>query len=446
MIRNGSSSNGVASGSKHSSRVGPRRSDEPTRLSAQTDPREHAVDVLYQLLCDMHLVQVTGTPGSGKTTLMDLLHNVIREKRPEAQVFVINGWARSQLEQFAFKDRWPQKIDGWDGYQKDDFYLIDEGHTSYWDEELWKDFKDSVQRTSVADAPYVILFCSYNDDLRKFHGMTPPSMGTGRLTLARIIAPLKSGDDMTPVGLLLDRKEYMGILSRFSKKRLLLDKELENFIFEFTAGHVGAVIAMLQYIIKVEEPHMTNGETITFAEFQAQDLTFQKLTRYLIEDFTVSRLLSTDSSYYPAKRQLLVHGPIREDHAKYKDLLEGASKSGLVEFMDRFYNLPSPLHRQVWSWRLMPIDQYKYEGTLIHLIKDTVGRFRPNQLSKSDQCAKTNEQNPPEAQYSHEWYRSLHEITTGSVVISPEYATALGKRRGHVDFYTPSMKWGIEII
>jgi hypothetical protein len=55
---------------------------------------------------------------------------------------------------------------------------------------------------------------------------------------------------MTPVGLLLDRKEYNGVLNRFKDKQLLLDEELKTFIFEFTAGHVGAVRAMFAYIVK----------------------------------------------------------------------------------------------------------------------------------------------------------------------------------------------------
>jgi hypothetical protein len=98
---------------------------------------------------------------------MHLLHNFILEKRPKARVFHINAWWRSSLEHLDLEDRWRKAIKGWDGYRKDDFYLIDEGHTSYWDEPLWKDFKDRFQRTSAADAPYVVLFCSFNQELRK---------------------------------------------------------------------------------------------------------------------------------------------------------------------------------------------------------------------------------------------------------------------------------------
>jgi hypothetical protein len=138
---------------------------------------------------------------------MDLLHKFILEKRPKARVFHINAWWRSDLEHLDLEDRWRKAIKGWDGYRKDDFYLIDEGHSSYWDEPLWKDFKDRFQRASVADAPYVVLFCSFNEELRKTFGITPPVV-RAKLTLSRITSPPNGAEDMTPIGLLLDRKEY----------------------------------------------------------------------------------------------------------------------------------------------------------------------------------------------------------------------------------------------
>jgi energy-coupling factor transporter ATP-binding protein EcfA2 len=191
---------------------------------------------------------VTGTPGSGKTTLLRLLHHVIHEDRPNARVFVVNGWPKMALESFNPWDRWPEMVQNWDGYKKDDFYLIDEGHTSYWD--LWKDFKDKFQSTSIIDAPYAVLFCSYSDNLRETHNFTPPGLKAAKLTLARITTPPDGAKDMTPVGLLLDWGEYLGVLHRFTDEKLLLDDELKRFIFEFTAGHVGAVKAMFEYMIK----------------------------------------------------------------------------------------------------------------------------------------------------------------------------------------------------
>ena len=142
----------------------------------------------------------------------------------------------------------------------------------------------------------------------------------------------------------------------------------------------------------------------------------------------------------------LLEGPISHDDED-RDLLEKASKYGLIELTSSsFHSFPSPLHHQIWSYKLMTLKGYKYPCDILALIKDTVAKFRPNQLSRSNRRAETDEQDPPDAQYSHEWYRSLHEATGGSAVISPEYATAPDKRRGRVDFYIPSMKWGIELL
>lgn len=207
---------------------------------------------------------MTGTPGSGKTTLLKLLHQVILKERPNARVFVVEGWLQADLENLNFRDRWPKMVSNWDGYKKDDFYLIDEGHTSYWDQHLWKDFKDDFQTTTIINAPYAVLFCRYSEDLQEIHSFNPPSLETAKLTLARITRPPNGAEDMTPVGLLLDWEEYLSVLDRFTDKRLLLDDELRNFIFEFTAGHVGAVEAMFKYIMikTVRMPYTLSYATV----------------------------------------------------------------------------------------------------------------------------------------------------------------------------------------
>ncbi|KAG8822700.1 hypothetical protein FRC17_009488 [Serendipita sp. 399] len=425
-------------------RTKPRLSDKPNKISEQTDPRQHTVNVLYELVNKLHAVQVTGTPGSGKTTLLNLLHHAILERRPTARVFVINGWLKG--DEASVEYRWLKRIDEWDGYRESDYYLIDEGQTSYWDQDLWKDFKDAFQNQSFADRPHVVLFCSYNEELRVLHGYIPLEFGDGKLALARRTQPPDSMQDRTPVGLLLDWDEYLGVLNRFEEKRFLLDDDLKKFIFDFTAGHVGAVKAMFRYMVKTAEPDMSTGRTVSLAEFQSRDLTSAKLSEHLSQDSTVARSLSRDPRWFPVMKRLLVDGPISHYDDQYKSLCADAHKFGLIEFMDQSYDFPSPLHRQIWSWLLTCSDQSNFSGDLFALIQAIVARFRLNKLSRSDRRVEPDERTPPEAQYLNEWYRSLHEIMMGNAVISPEYATAPGKRAGRVDFFIPSKKWGIEII
>jgi len=193
---------------------------------------------------------VTSTSGSGKTTLLKLLHLVISEERPNARVFVVPRWPKMALQDLHFEDRWPKVVPDWDGHKNDDFYLIDEGHTTYWDEDLWQSLKDDFQSKTNIDTRYAVLFCSYSQDLREVYSIAPPSVEAAKLTLARVTTPPSGAKDMRPVGLLLDWDEYLGVLTRFSDKDLPLDEELKKFIFDFTGGHVGAVNAMFKWLVK----------------------------------------------------------------------------------------------------------------------------------------------------------------------------------------------------
>jgi hypothetical protein len=52
----------------------------------------------------------------------------------------------------------------------------------------------------------------------------------------------------------------------------------------------------------------------------------------------------------------------------------------------------------------------------------------------------------PESQYQDEFYRSVFSATCGNVCLSPEFASAWrAKAAGHIDFFIPIVKWGIEI-
>src|SRR5271170_345004 len=113
---------------------------------------------------------------------------------------------------------------------------------------------------------------------------------------------------------------------------------------------------------------MADGRTVTFAEFQSKDLTFQNLNQYLIMSHTVSRSLTKKRDYDGTMKRLLLEGPI-SCHDKDKDLFAKASKYGLIELTDRsLYDFPSPLHRQIWSYKLMPSERYKYPGDILALI------------------------------------------------------------------------------
>ena len=126
------------------------------------------------------------------------------------------------------------------------YILFDEAQDTYEDKFLWNDFFKGV-----GDGGYsryrVILFCSYG-------------CPSARPVIYSIGTPLELTDEArislrprnalgVPIGLLLNRFEFDEVVSLFSAPlNLNLHPDLTNLIFEWTSGHVGAVIKMLEVI------------------------------------------------------------------------------------------------------------------------------------------------------------------------------------------------------
>jgi hypothetical protein len=121
------------------------------------------------------------------------------------------------------------------------FLLFDEAQDSYRDELLWNDFFKGV-----ADGNYptyrVILFCSYGSPSSRpvdYHIGTPLVLSDA----ARISLWPTEGS----IGILLDRSEFDEVVLLFERP-LNLHADLQNSIFHWTAGHVGAVVELLRVI------------------------------------------------------------------------------------------------------------------------------------------------------------------------------------------------------
>jgi len=196
------------------------------------------------------------------------------------------------------------------------------------------------------------------------------------------------------------------------------------------------------------------GEIYTLDNF-SKDLTnpkgFYELVRthYALRTFPPS---SDIQIFAPAVRELLKNDQLNRDYVneETKKTLDTAYRLGYIqlnELNDQLcYCFASPLIQFRWSWLLNPPLGYvlPYQN-LLDLIKAALELFRPNQLRLDGRHAGTNTHRPPEAQYQVELYRCLHDITGGSVRVSPEYATAKGHKPGRLDFFLPGKEWGIEL-
>jgi hypothetical protein len=115
------------------------------------------------------------------------------------------------------------------------------------------------------------------------------------------------------------------------------------------------------------------------------------------------------------------------------------------------YISPSPLHSVFLSWLLLPQDFAPSFPSILNMAYSVISRFKPSQMfipirHAGIGSANPDRDNPPEAQYQDEFYRALHDATSGAVRMSPEFASARGaKVVGRIDFFIPVVKWGIEL-
>ena len=179
---------------------------------------------------------------------MHLLHARILAEHPTAQVFIHKEWPKDILEPQHNKKYLDENLPGYPSFVGEDgengelYFLSDEGQTTYWDTALWLAFKDNIQCSK--QPVYAILFCSYgNENVSNLDLPTPLVLGDARITLDRTNKGVSE-----PCGLLLDKKEFRDVISLRGKLRLAED--LRDFVYSFTRGHVGAIVAVVEFLLK----------------------------------------------------------------------------------------------------------------------------------------------------------------------------------------------------
>lgn len=183
---------------------------------------------------------------------MYLLYQRILKDIPDAQVFIINSWPRGELGRLPFlEERFRAAISHstfksskFSGLKQSEkvFYLFDSGQSTYWDQELVNFLKNNCQSLAFDRRPHAILFCRYGGEpLGAPIGMRF-SFGAATIGMNRVTGRID-------LGLSLDKDEFRDVVLRF-QKGFLLDAELTTFMYHFTAGHVGALIAILDFLLK----------------------------------------------------------------------------------------------------------------------------------------------------------------------------------------------------
>ena len=174
---------------------------------------------------------------------MRLLHARILKVVPDAQVFIEITWPNQTLKQN--EERFAEKLPGYPAFEGETrYFLFDDGQDTYWDPHLWAAFKNTIQESRKDVHVYAILFCTYgNDDVIDDALHTSISFGRGKVTLDRSDKGLSK-----PCGLLLDEGEFLDLIRR--RQNLHLSADLRNFVYSFTRGHVGAIVAVVEFLLK----------------------------------------------------------------------------------------------------------------------------------------------------------------------------------------------------
>ncbi len=103
---------------------------------------------------------------------------------------------------------------------------------------------------------YVVVFCNHGNEYVCDPTVPTPLRFDAKVLLERVnIGPSKS------YGLLLDEKEFNEVIER-QKPKLSITKDLRDFIYEFTRGHVGHTLAVVDFLVQNVPNYQYSGNLI----------------------------------------------------------------------------------------------------------------------------------------------------------------------------------------
>ena len=240
-------------------------------LANYVHARTELVNEIIARVHHYHIIQVRGTPASGKTTVMALVANKLLETYGhKLPIHVLYGWNEQRVSRAGWiaylqqvtgvrGDRWPR-------YQA--YLLLDEAQQSYWDDELWAALFKSIQRDM--GAPFVVLFSSYGSPGRGYEGF----YGQKHIKTPMVFAPkqqislrseiddnlpifVQSGESTElhtcrPVGLLLKEDEAIDVQTRYASAAMQpspsLSADLKRELFLISGGHAGLLVGLVNVL------------------------------------------------------------------------------------------------------------------------------------------------------------------------------------------------------
>ena len=219
-------------------------------------PREKTVQELARILDQERVVNIRGTPASGKSVLGRLLFHHYRDQH--VPVIFLPVWPQSQTDDYT--DILVRKARG-AGYEfvtsdtladANIVIILDEAQMSYGDDGLWLGLIKS--QSGRRYGPRIALFTSYGSPT------TGPEVTLAGSPLAFLGAQQRVS--ITPsiiryspkIALFYNREEFDDVVSRYcqdDRSLLKLDDGASDYLFNLTNGHPGAVDGVLNMLQKV---------------------------------------------------------------------------------------------------------------------------------------------------------------------------------------------------
>lgn len=224
-------------------------------MGVTINSRERTVEKVYNMMKNFPMVQIRGTPASGKTTLLRLLSVFIKFYHPGTIVRIFTQWPKAGQ-----KDGPPIELQDWEEWlvrqldvAENRLYnpklpiviLIDEGQDCYHDRVLWNYFIKT--RIQTLRNIRVVVACCYGSisegaemDIVKL--TTSPDF----IHPNQIVQLYASGERP---GVFFTEPEFEEVVEAFRDNKVLqLMPKFQRSLFYLTGGHCSATFDLLQHI------------------------------------------------------------------------------------------------------------------------------------------------------------------------------------------------------
>ncbi|KAF2395513.1 hypothetical protein EJ06DRAFT_534926 [Trichodelitschia bisporula] len=434
----------IARGASERNTIPPDISSNEVAKYLHLEPRTTLLETVVALLERTGVVQLRGTPASGKTSVMDLLYHYLRLQGN--QVHLLSRYPKGATKPWfdQLKELMPDAHT--DVLCTPAYILFDEGQTSYADAAFWNEAIKGVLE-NFKKRPQSIKFvfaCCYGSSA---------DLGNDECALTPFTLPENCIVGLRPsafvsVGMFFSQEEFM---SWGMKKTTAIPASISNealdMLFKFSEGHIGLATALIENFL--ESHHcktiVRNGKEIQSASLEHFLFNRDGLVN-VIKSCAAYRGFPHSTFRDPDVRNVLIKVAIEgfaqlEDtnpEALRKCYVKGYLHAVVKDGDSIVYTYPTEVHRWFAAITVVPhlTGPFPFKSVR-ECVLTGLKSFCGNALRR--------ESKTPEAAYGAELHRTIYKVTRARIIPTPEFSSKeLGGQR--IDFVIPGVHWGIELL